>query len=297
MMVVQHEPVFCPSSDRLGKFRRNSLGGGFGDLHYHLLQNPCPHCITADKPTEIDEVSKVEANLNCIDGADNARDMFNAQLIMIGDDGDTLYERLAKWANSVARALVNETGEELLNRVIEDAYARICREAFRPDTNWEAYLAMKLGFKRAEILGRRIDEYRDPLVQCDPWTIVSRFGQTTASNPRDDYYRYLRLESQYLGILRALKKSILTWTTAGTLGSDDLAWGVLKKLVVEILLRETNSVTRVPLALIARRLRKKDKEIRKASDEAFSEFYRILKNDPDMTATEFQSLMPKSHGK
>lgn len=306
MLVVQHEPVFCPTTDRLQMFMGDSSNRDYCDVTYHLHGHPCSHCVTVHTSNHIDLHSDAQVDEegveggdtvceeDCVDGAAAAREEFHNQLMTIGEDGDTLYERLSKWANTVAKTLVNETGEELLHRIINDAYSRICRQAFHPNSNWEGYLAMKLGFKREEIREGRVDEYRDALKHSDPWTIVSRFGRTTSNYTSNEYFRFLRRESQYLGLFKALKDSVTGWTSAGLPGSQERAWGIIKKLIVEIVLRETNNVARIPLAVIAKRLHHKDKLVRKASAEAFDDFYRILKNDPNMTETEFHSLMPKA---
>lgn len=294
MLVVQHEPVFCPTSERLHSFRLDSSSRDFDDLQYHIYDNPCSHCSTHAPPSRLIPPNRRQVEKDCVNGADAARDDFNGQLITIGEDSQTLYERLLGRAAVVAKDLRNETPFDLLHRVIDDAYSRICREAFHPESTWEAYLTVKIGFKRADILSRRIDEYKDNLKDGDLWTIVSRFGRTTSSNPSDEYFHFLRRESQYLGLFKALKGSVTNWTTSGLPGSPERAWGVLKKLVIEILLRETNNTTRVPLALIARRLNQTDRDVRKASNEAFGEFYRILRADPDLTDTEFQSIVDPS---
>jgi hypothetical protein len=202
----------------------------------------------------------------------------------------TLFERLLGRAEFFARELRNETKFDLLHRVIDDAYSRICREAFRPDSSWEAYLTDRMRHKRADILDRRIDEHIDLLQDRDPWTIVSRFGSTATTDPQQIAEMFERRKRQYLGLRAALSNLVVLWTSAGGAASEERAWGVLKKLIVEIVLREANNTTRVPLALIARRLKQRDRKVRNASEEAFREFYRIVRNDPKLTDTEFHSV-------
>jgi predicted transcriptional regulator len=172
---------------------------------------------------------------DCVPGADVARDAFNSELIKIGQDGRTLYERLLWRAAVVVNDLTNETPFSLLHRVIDQAYSRICKEAFQPDVNWEAYLTDQLGYKRADILAGRIDEHQNVLEDRDPWTIISRLGCTSLTDPKDIVDLFERRGRQHMGLCRAFSDSVARWTTEGLPGSQERAWGVLKKLVVEIL--------------------------------------------------------------
>ena len=294
LLIVLHEPVFCATPERLQSFRLNSSSREFADLQYHLYGNPCSHCSTGSMSLHQVPSTPTLIKKDCVPGADAARDTFNSELITIGEDGRTLYERLLWRAAFMVYDLKNETPFSLLHRVIDQAYSRICKEAFQPDENWEAYLTDQLGYKRADVLAGRIDEHQNVLEDRDPWTIISRLGRTALTDPKEIVSLFERRKRQHMGLCRAFSESVKIWTTEGLPGSGERDWGVLKKLVVEILLRETNNMTRVPLALIARRLNQSDRDVRKASDEAFDEFYRILRNDPDLTDTEFQSIVDPS---